>query len=175
MPRFAALDTKFLLALAGGESDAEATIDYLAQKGFTPIATESVMEQLGELQENGDDQTKQLAGYAATWMITWGVITPSCPHAANGTAQINAARLIEQGLIDQATIIEAEILCEAACAGCEILITYSEALLDAPTTPLNLALVENDLNKVIVIIASPSLIAQRLEVLNAEQRAVTHN
>jgi hypothetical protein len=171
MPRFAALDTRFILALAGGEPDAEATIDYLHTTGFTPMITESVVEQLGELgQESANQLTRKCADYAARWMVTWNIITPSNATVNNGAAQVHAEKIIEQGLIPGASQIEAEILVEASCHNCELLVTFSDPLLNAPAAPLNLALLENDLHKVTVTIASPQIIARRLEVMNPANR-----
>jgi hypothetical protein len=168
MPKFAALDTKFLLALAGGESDAESTIDYLHQTGFFPIITESVIEQLGELRRNGEAQARENANYAAQWLPTWNILQDGNSYTSNGTSQIHAERILEQGLIPSATQMEAEILVEASCHNCDLLVTFSKALLEAPSAPLNLALMENDLNKVTVTIASPTIIAQRLQLLTTQ-------
>jgi hypothetical protein len=60
------------------------------------------------------------------------------------------------------------MLVEASCHRCELLVTFSDSLLSAPPTPLNLALIENDMNAVIVAIASPKEIAERLKLLNEQ-------
>jgi hypothetical protein len=172
MPKFAAIDTKFILALAGGEPDAEATLDYLHKTGFIPIVTETVIEQLGELVESSEPTARDVAKYAARWMTSWGVLEVQNINIANGAAQVHAEKLLEQGLIPEATTIEAEILVEAACHGSELLVTFSQPLLDAPSTPLNLALMENHLHQVTIIIASPDLIARRLEKLNPIRSSV---
>lgn len=173
MHRFAALDTKFLLALAGGEPDAEATIDYLHKTGFFPVITESVIEQLGELANCSDAMTRDAARYAAKWFVTWNILAVENEYTQNGTAQVHADRMLEQGLIPGATTLEAEMLVEASCYNCELLVTFSEPLLNAPSAPLNLALLENDLNKVTVTIASPHIIARRLQMLPSKAAVAT--
>lgn len=167
MQRFAALDTKFILALAGGEADAEATIDYLQKNGFFPIITESVHEQLGELASTPQSAACEAAKYASKWLTTWGIIEIPNSYTANGTSQVHAESILQQGLIPGATEIEAEVLVEASCQNCELLVTFSESLLNAPATVLNLALIERGLDQVTVIIASPSQIAARLALQNA--------
>lgn len=163
MKRFAALDTRFILALAGGEPDAEATIDYLTRNGFVPIITESVMEQLGELLHSQDEGTRRTASNALQWLSTWQILVPPNAYVENGAAQVHAEKLLTQNLIPAASQIEAEMLVEASCHNCELLVTFSTPLLQADSTLLNLALLEGDLSKVTVTIASPEIIARRLE------------
>jgi hypothetical protein len=163
--RFAALDTRFLLALAGGEPDAEATIDYLQKNGFHPIITESVFEQLGEFVSNPDSLAHAAAIYASQNFVTWGIYDPSNPYVDNGTSCVHAESILKQGLIPDGTTIEAEMLVEASCHNCELLVTFSKPLLTAPSTQLNLALIENGLVTVTVAIASPEMIAQRMKLL----------
>lgn len=163
--RFAALDTRFLLALAGGQPDAETTIDYIQRNGFHPIITESVFEQLGELQKDHTNPAFEAAVYASKNFVTWGIYDPSNPYVDNGTSCVHAEKLLQQGLIPGGTTIEAEMLVEAACHDCELLITFSNALLTASPTQLNLALIENGMVKVTVAIASPEMIAERMKLL----------
>jgi hypothetical protein len=164
--RFAALDTRFLLALAGGEPDAEATIDYLQKNGFHPIITESVFEQIGEFVSNPSCQSHEAAVYASKNFVTWGIYDPANPYVENGTSCVHAEKILEQGLIPDGTTIEAEMLVEASCHNCELLVTFSKSLLSAPSNELNLALIENGLVTVTVAIASPEMIAQRMKLLN---------
>jgi hypothetical protein len=166
--RLAALDTKFLLAFAGGESDAEETLEYLRKNGFTLIITESVIEQLGELQRNKKHHAHDFALYASWMYPQWGVYAPSNQYVENGTSCVHAEKILDQGLIPDATKIEAEILVEASCHHCELLVTFSGPLLNAPPAPLNLALIENDMDAVTVAIASPEMIAERLKFLNEQ-------
>lgn len=163
--RLAALDTKFLLAFAGGESDAKETLEYLRKNGFSLIITQSVVEQLGELQRDKKNPAHDSALYASWMYPQWGIYDPSNPYVDNGTSCVHADKILEQGLIPGATIIEAEILVEASCHNCELLVTFSDPLLGAPPTPLNLALIENDMEAVTVAIASPRMIAERLRMI----------
>src|SRR5271156_4085235 len=98
MSRFAALDTRFMLALAAGESDAEATIDYLGKIGFVPIITESVFEQLGELASASASPASECARHACKWFTTWGILDPPNRHIETGVAEINAEKILDQGL-----------------------------------------------------------------------------
>jgi hypothetical protein len=163
--RLAALGTKFLLAYAGGEPDAEETLNYLRKTGFTLIITRSVVEQIGELQWDKTNQSHDFALYASWMHPHWGIYDQSNTYVENGTSCVHADNILEQGLIPGATKIEAEILVEASCHKCELLVTFSEPLLNAPGAPLNLALIENDMEAVTVAIASPQMIAQRLKVM----------
>jgi hypothetical protein len=163
--RLAALDTKFLLAFAGGESDAEETLEYLRKNGFSLIITQSVVEQLGELQRNKNHPAHDFALFISWMYPQWGIYDPSNQYVDNGTSCAHADKILEQGLIPDATKIEAEMLVEASCHNCELLVTFSEPLLKAPPTPLNLALIENDMEAVTVAIASPKMIADRLKVI----------
>lgn len=162
--RFAALDTKFLLAYAGGEPDAEATLSYLQDNGFQPIITQSVIEQLGELQRDRNNPARDFAMYACWMHPHWNVWDIPNTYVDNGTACVHAEKIIKQGLIPGGSCIEAEILVEASCHGCELLITFSKPLLDAPSIQLNLALVENEMRAVTVAIASPAMIAERVRM-----------
>jgi hypothetical protein len=171
MNRFAALDTRFLLALSAGEPDAEATIDYLARTGFFPIITESVFEQLGHLARSPGNPAHESAKHACKWLATWNILDPPNRHIEIGISEINAAKILGQELIPGCTENEAKMLIEASCQNCELFITFSEPLLRAEVVPLNLALLEMELNKVTVTIASPVIIARRLEIMNREAKA----
>ena len=162
--RYAALDTKFLLALAGGEQDAEGTIDYLRSIGFFPIITESVIEQIGELQRSTDSSAYIFAEIVAKNFIYWGILDVPNPNILNGTSCVHAEKILAQNLIPDGTLFEAEMLVEASCHNCEILVTFSDALLNAPSAPLNLALIDNGLVNVTVAIASPEMISQRVKI-----------
>jgi len=166
--RFAALDTRFLLALAGGQFDAEATIDYLQRNSFCPIVTESVIEQLGELQRDSGNPAHDAAVIASKNFVTWGIYDPSNPNVDNGTSCVHAEKIMEQGLIPDAMTIEAEMLVEASCHNCELFITFSQPLLNAPSSQLNLALIESGLVTVTIAIASPEMISERLQLLDEE-------
>jgi hypothetical protein len=171
MSRFAALDTRFILALAAGEPDAEATIDYLSKTGFVPIITESVYEELGGLVHSPDNPAHENAKHACQWLVTWGILDPPNSQIDIGTSGINADKLLEQGLIPGCTKVEAEMLVEASCQNCELFVTFSTPLLRAEATPLNLALLEMGLSKVTVTIASPDAIAARLGRMQPVTRA----
>ncbi len=166
--RLAALDTKFLLAFAAGESDAEETVQYLQRNGFACIVTQSVIEQLGELQRDKNNPSRLFALYALYMFPQWGFYEQANQYVDNGTSCVHAEKMLEQGLIPGARKIEAEILVEASCHQCELLVTFSEPLLNAKSMPLNLALIEGDMNSVAVAIASPKMIAERLK-LTAKQ------
>jgi hypothetical protein len=49
-------------------------------------------------------------------------------------------------------------------------VTFSEQLLQADAAQVNLALLEMELNKVTVTIASPSVIAERLRLLQEQEK-----
>jgi hypothetical protein len=166
--RFAALDTRFLLALAGGESDAEATIDYLQRNGFSPIITESVVEQIGELRSDKTNPAYEAASVASKMFVSWGIYDPPNPYVDNGTSCVHAEKILQQGLIPDGTTIEAEMLVEASCHNCELFITFSQPLLNAPSSQLNLALIESGLVKVTVTIASPEMIAERMKMFDEQ-------
>jgi hypothetical protein len=163
--RLAALDTKFLLAFAAGEQDVEETLDYLRNNNFQIIITKSVVEQLQDLIRHKSHDAHLFALYAFWMCPKEGIFEPSNSYVDNGTSCAHAEKIREQELIPDATRIEAEILVEASCHRCDLLITFSEALLNAPIVPLNLALIENDMDAVTVAIASPKMIAERLKQL----------
>lgn len=163
--RLAALDTKFLLAFAGGETDAEETLSYLHKNGFKLIITQSVVEQLVELQRDKANPAHDFAMYALWMFDKWGIFDLPNQYVENGTSCVHAENIIKQGLIPEATTIETEMLVEASCHGCELFVTFSEPLLNAPATPLNLALIENHMGAVTIAIASPKMIADRLRLV----------
>jgi len=169
----AALDTKFVLAYSASEADTAETLEYLKKSGFELIITESVVEQLAELIRDKQNPSRDFALYAFWMHPSWEVSNPANPYVEHGTSCRHAEKIIEQGLVPGATKIEAEILVEASCHQCDLLVTFSQPLLKSDTVPLNLALVENDMNAVTVAIASPAQIAARLPLLeknNATQQ-----
>lgn len=164
MNRFAALDTKFLLAFAASEPDAEETVEYLRKNKFTCIITRSVIQQLCELRQTEPDPTRSYALYAYWMFSNWGFIEQSNTYVDNGTSCKFAEDILEQGLIPGGKKHDSEILVEASCHQCELLITFSKPLLNAPSGQLHLALIECNLSAVAVAIASPDMIAGRLKV-----------
>lgn len=160
--RLAALDTNFLLAYAAGESDVEETFDYLRANNFQIIITRSVIEQLADLIRIKDDPNHLFALYAYWMLPSWGIVEASNPYVENGTSCAHAEKIRDQGLIPDVSRIDSEILVEASCHKCDLLITFSECLISAPSGPLNLALIDSEMDAVTIAIASPGMIAERM-------------
>jgi hypothetical protein len=165
--RFAALDTRFLLALAVGDEDCQAVIDWLSGINVYPLATGTVLQELADLErEDPDEFVRQNAENAQTQLSTWGILPAPLTAIDNGIAKIIAARLVEKKVLPDNDENDGLVVVEAAMHQCKILITFREALLDAPSAGIRFMLIENDVSD--LFIASPEDVVEYLRTIENE-------
>jgi hypothetical protein len=157
--KYAALDTSFLLALAIGEGDCEQVIDWLHGHNSYPLVTPTVLQELWEIfRSDKAKENRDAAGQALASFSTWGVLTAPQDPLENGIAELTAEALLSGSHCPHANKNDALVVAEAAHQGCAILITYRTPILDAPSEPLHLALLQRDAAGLIIV--SPSDIVE---------------
>src|SRR5881392_2239258 len=98
--RFAALDTSFLLALAGGSQDCEEVIDWLSSIVVYPLVSGTVMQELADIERKDTDPfVRQNAEKAQLNLTIWGILDASLTPTDNGIAQMTARKFVEKGVL----------------------------------------------------------------------------
>jgi len=146
MPRCAALDASFLLALAAGDGECESTMDSLQRGSRIPIITETIWEQLGALKNTGNPVYSHYAALALSQLTNWLIHDQSNVHSANGTSDVLAERLHDSGIIKGASVIQCRVIVEASCHDSEFLVSCDPIIQKADPVQLDRFLVENGLN-----------------------------
>ena len=151
-PRLAALDTNVLLHLAGDYAPAHNLVLRLVGGGFTPIVTQTVVQELGHLAQFGNPARKQqLAICALSTMRKWHIQPVSLKPVGNGICEIAAGVIAKRELLPQEEKNDAYILIEASFYSAAMLITWDAHLLDASNRELNEVLESFDLNPVQIV------------------------
>jgi hypothetical protein len=165
--RFAALDTRFLLALSVGNEDCQAVMDWLSGINVYPLATGTVLQELADLErEDSDEFVRQNAENAQLLLSTWGILPAPLNSIDNGITKIIASRLVEKKVLPDDHENDGLVVVEAAMHQCKILITYREALLNAPAAGIRFMLIENDVSD--LFIASPEDVVEYLRTIENE-------
>jgi hypothetical protein len=151
--KFAALDSDFLTALEVGDDECEGVIDGLRGHGFYFIVTETPLEELGDIvyKEQGIDAERCEHAQKTILSITnWGFLTPPLKDIERAVALQVADKLVSS-LMPHGHINEGRVLAEAAFHKCRFLITRRNALLKANRNSTEVALINADLNSVVVV------------------------
>jgi hypothetical protein len=157
--RFAALDTPFLLALAGGDPDCEEIIDWLSRNNVYPLITGTVLQELEDAErEDSDPFVKQNAETALLNLATWAILDVALSPTDNGIAKIVAGKFVEKGVLPDEHENDGLVVAEAALHGCNLLVTYRKTLLDAPVEGIKFMLIESDV-PVLFVVSPDDIIA----------------
>jgi hypothetical protein len=159
--RSAALDTPFLLALAGGDDNCAEIIDWLSRINVYPLVTGTVLQELMDAEQNDlDPFVKQNAESALMNLTTWGVLDTALSPTDNGVAKIIAGKFVEKGVLPDEHENDGLVVAEAALHDCKMLITYRETLLNAPLEGIKFMLIESDVPALFIV--SPDNIIEYL-------------
>jgi rRNA-processing protein FCF1 len=153
--RFVAVDTEVLLAIEAGDEDCTEAIDRLTAAGFYCLVTETPLQELGEIcQLTSDSEAAERAKATLTQITNFGFLESRLGVVEMGVAERVALRICELCLLDHGTMNDGLVMAEAAYNNCRILLTRRKTLLASKTDSLQIALVDFDLNPVVV--ASPT-------------------
>src|SRR4051812_5127538 len=97
-PKLAALDTNILLHLAEDDAPAHNTILRLVRRGFTPVVTQTVVQELGNIARSPIAKKSKMATKALTSMREWGIQPVSLKPVGNGICDIVANVIANRGL-----------------------------------------------------------------------------
>jgi len=160
--RFAALDTSFLLALAGGDENCEEVIDWLSGINVYPLVTGTVLQELMDIdqQKDADPFVKQNAERALLNLAAWGILDASLAATDNGIAKIIAGKFVEKGVLPDEQENDGLVVAEAALHECKMLVTDRETLLNAPLEGIKFMLIESDVSALFIV--SPDHIIEYL-------------
>ncbi len=159
-PKLAALDTNILFHLAEDYAPAHNLVGRLVRSGFTPIVTQTVVQELGFFSTDADTERKQrVATLALTSMREWGIQPIHLKPVGNGICDIAADVISGRGLLPANERNDAYIVIECGFIGVAMLLTWDSHLLDAPNPQLNEVLKAFDLFPVQIL--SPSVILEK--------------
>lgn len=144
--KFVALDTRFILALERGEESCQGVIDFFSRMGWFCLVTETVREELADLEFDDDNpEIKRLAGNALRRLGIYNILAPDLKDVDLVIARIIAQRLLETNLITGGTQNDALAVTEAASHGCFFLVTDREHLANCNADAVRVALAAQDL------------------------------
>lgn len=150
--RFAALDTSFLLALAAGNGDCEAVVDWLSLINVYALVTGTVLQELADIErEESDPFINQNAVRAQQNIPTWGFLSIPLEPAENGITQIIARKIFEREVLPDECENDGLVIAEAAYQGCKVLVTYREILLRVSDEALKFILLESDVSNIFMV------------------------
>jgi hypothetical protein len=150
--RFAALDTGFLLSLALGDTHCEEVVDWLQKVKFFGLATPTALQELADIERISSDEKSRQAAYVAMSSITkWMFIEPELSDVHRGIAPILADKLLEKNILGKSPKNDALALVEAGLMDCKMFITYRKSLLAAEYDSLRLALLECQVEDLLVV------------------------
>lgn len=152
-PKLAVLDTNVLIHLAENSAPANNLVLRLVRLGYSPVVTQTVIQELAWATEHGVTQRKRaVAKRALTEMLQWGIQPYSIlKPVGNGICDVIADMIAARGLLPQEERNDAFILMEASFMGAACLVTWDSHLLDAPIAELNDLLKTQDLNPVNIL------------------------
>lgn len=161
MPRFAATDTDFLLALAAGHGDCESAVDWwTVQASGHFIVPPTVYQELEDIARHGTGTARPPAEKAIACINGWGFLEGRLSPLQSGYALELAKKLQAKGIVEN--LGDGLIIAEAAFLGCIMIFSSKSELAYASHDSLTLALMEADTNADRVFIVSPEVVVQYL-------------
>lgn len=156
-PKLAALDTNILFHLAEDYAPAHNLVRRLVRQGFTPIVTQTVVQELGHFAADADSERKRkVAVLALTNMRSWGIQPTGLKPVGNGICEVAANIIAARGLLPEEERNDAYVIIESGFFGVTMLLTWDSHLLDADNSRLNEVLKSFDLHPVQIV--HPSVI-----------------
>jgi predicted nucleic acid-binding protein len=156
-PKSVAVDTNVLIDLAAREPEVEASIAAVKKrlKGVSIIMPPTVVQELGWLAENGDDEeTRNFATIAAQESrARWSIMPANCNPEWHGVIGLAAQELRERKIVHPEEVHDSLIIAEASLGLCALLISSDRHMLEIDNSALNDVLVRRDLGA--IVIASP--------------------
>jgi hypothetical protein len=164
--KFAALDAEVLMALGLGDEVCQGAVDGLHRLGFYCLVTETVLQELADICEKGEDQEVRDHSKNTLGQITnWGFLTPALNALKMGVAMQVAKNLVDT-LMPDGEINDGLILAEAAYNECRLFVTRRETILKANREAIQVSLMHADLNAVVV--GSPEEINSVVKAIEKE-------
>jgi hypothetical protein len=149
----AALDPQFVLFLEAGSSDCKTIFDGLAVIHFEFILTETGLQEIQELAENGSRQEIQnLAKRVLPRLRShYGIKTPGLKNYENGCAEVIANHLLEKCLREDALKNDALLVSEASLHECNFLVMLANPFVSVDHQKINLLMAEKGGNPLTII------------------------
>lgn len=151
-PKLAALDTNVLFHLAENHAPAHNVVLRLIGGGFTPVVTQTVVQELGfAALEAPTAHKRQMATLALENLRRWHIQPCSLVPVGNGICDVIANVLFAKNLLPPEEVNDACIFIECAFWAVAMLVTWDNHLLDAPNAALNEVMNSFDLNPVQIV------------------------
>jgi len=147
--KLVALDTNILFHLAEQYPPAHNLVLRLVRRGFTPIVTQTVVQELAYFVDfSGDAKRAKTAETALCTMRQWGIQPWILKPVGNGICEVIADVIAARKILPEHERNDAFIVIEAGFAGGCMLATWDRHLLDASNAALNEVLASFDLHPV---------------------------
>lgn len=136
--KLAALDTNVLLHLAENYAPAHNLVRRLVKMGYTPIITQTVIQELGYCVDHGSTVKKRAAAEEALSSLrSWGVQPYTLKPVGNGICDIAADLIAGRGLLPEEEKNDAYLVIEAGLCGVALFLTWDSHLTEADNDGLN--------------------------------------
>jgi len=168
MPDFAALDSGYLVALAGDfDGFRQETIDRLGHERFGLLASPAVRRELTAIADGDEDQEIQvLAMKALNSFGVWAVLDWELTDGED-TRSEDVAEMLRVCQIIEGELTLRRVVSEAAVIGCTLLVTERDILNSVNNLTLGFALRRESVKD--VVIKSPLQIIESLGPLNGRE------
>jgi predicted nucleic acid-binding protein len=146
--RFAAVDTRFLIALHAGDENCQGVVDWLSANNVFVCITSCVIQELVDMVNQHDEESED-AREVLQCIPIWGFLpTPQLEATNNGIVFIIAQKMMDKGVVKTEDLNDCVALVEAAFEDCVLFVTTRESLIQASYDHLRLALIESDVTDV---------------------------
>jgi predicted nucleic acid-binding protein len=150
--KLAVLDTNVLFHLAEQYAPAHNLVLRLVKRGFVPVVTQTVVQELGyAAQYDVRAKNQDLATTALTHMRQWGIQPFSLVPVGNGICDIITDVILNRKLLPDGERHDAYILIESSFGAAAMLVTWDTDLLEAPNDAINEVLRSFDLHPIQIV------------------------
>jgi predicted nucleic acid-binding protein len=161
-PLWVAVDTNVLLDLADGRESVWRAIETIRQRlpGVQIVVPPTAVQELAGIAEHGNPDERPLALTAARKLLgEWGFVPLNLIPVGHGITERIAAEIRARDFLPDDEVNDSFIVAESALAGCKILLSSDQHILDISVARLGILLAVGGLET--LLISSPSDVARK--------------
>jgi rRNA-processing protein FCF1 len=149
--KFVALDTNFVLDLAGRDPAAKKLAEVLQARRFSLLITDTVIQELADKAEDEKDEAHEEAVFALAHIREWKITPVLLKPLQRGYAEQFSEYVRRQGLLNTSEKNDGEILAEASIAEATFVISSDAHLCRIDEHLLRVAYSDKGLDPVTVV------------------------
>ncbi|WP_404425404.1 hypothetical protein [Nibricoccus sp. IMCC34717] len=151
-PKLVAVDTNVIFHLAEDHAPSLNLILRLIRRGYTPIVTQTVVQELAYAYSFSKEASKRkVAEKALRNLLNWGIQVINLKPVGNGICDVVADKIGSKHLLPPSERHDAFVVIEASFCAAVFLCSWDNHLLHADNAALNQILSEHDLNPVSIL------------------------